>query len=46
MISEGEVDVIVNNANASAGIRREFVFGVLNTGSCFCAHSFITDDAE
>jgi len=46
-IRHGEVNVIVQSPTKNAdGEQEELLFDTLNSGSCFCAYTFISDDAQ
>ena len=48
-VRSGEIDIkVTTNVSQDAEIteENELLFDVLNTGSCFCAYSFICDDAQ
>lgn len=49
LLRDGEIDIVVTN-QVSQEVKRteetELNFDVLNQGSCFCAYSFICDDAQ
>ena len=45
-LRHGEIEIIVSNSMAQKDSTKELYFDTLNTGSCFCAYSFICDDAQ
>lgn len=48
-LREGEIEVKVSNQisqDCEVTDKTELRFDILNTGSCFCAYSFICDDAQ
>ena len=46
-VRHGEIDVLVTNkVEGKEDEREELHFDKLNTGSCFCAYTFISDDAQ
>jgi len=46
-LRHGTIDVLVTNHVAeNEADKEELLFDHLNTGSCFCAYTFISDDAQ
>ena len=50
-LRHGEIEIFVTNktegdANNGTSGREELHFDTLNTGSCICAYTFISDDAQ